>query len=99
METRPAPYAGQWWFEHRERADYRRVVFKPGKPNVISRYDLGNWLNLWRGWGVVPEKGRWPLLRNHVEQILSAGDPKVGDYTSDGQRGDFSTLMNRLNLR
>jgi hypothetical protein len=29
---------------------------------------------------VVPERGKWPLLRNHVELILSAADPKVADY-------------------
>jgi hypothetical protein len=72
--------AGEWWFEHPRRADYRGVVFKPGKPAVISRPETGSWLNLWRGWGVLPEKGQWPLLRNHIEQILSGGDPKMADY-------------------
>src|SRR5262249_44381456 len=72
--------AGEWWFEHPARADYRGVVFKPGKPAVISRYESGSWLNLWRGWGVIPQRGRWSLFRDHVEQILSGGDPKMADY-------------------
>jgi len=71
---------GQWWFENPQRADYRGVVFEPGAPNVIIRKETGRWLNLWRGWGVMPERGDWSLLRNHVEQILSAGDPAVADY-------------------
>jgi hypothetical protein len=37
-------------------------------------------LNLWKGWGVEPRKGQWSLIRDHIEQILSAGDPKVADY-------------------
>jgi hypothetical protein len=72
--------AGEWWFDHPDRADYRGVMFRPGAPAVISRRDHGNWLNLWRGWGVMPQKGRWPLMRDHVEQILSGGDPKAADY-------------------
>jgi hypothetical protein len=72
--------AGEWWFDHPGRADYRGTVFKPGKPSVIVRPESGSWLNLWRGWGVMPERGQWPLLRNHVEQILSAADSKVADY-------------------
>ena len=72
--------AGQWWFDNPRRADYRGVVFKPAKPAVISHYGAGNWCNLWRGWGINPEKGRWPLLRQHIEEVLSGGDPKMTDY-------------------
>jgi hypothetical protein len=72
--------AGAWWFEHPHRADYRGVVFKPGKPAVINHRDSGSWLNLWRGWGIAPEKGRWPLMRNHIEVVVSGGDPKMADY-------------------
>ena len=71
---------GQWWVEHPRRSGYRGVVFKPAKPAVITRGDHGDYLNLWKGWGVVPRKGRWPLMRDHIEQILSAGDPKAADY-------------------
>jgi hypothetical protein len=28
----------------------------------------------------MPQRGRWPLLRDHLEQILSAADPLVADY-------------------
>jgi hypothetical protein len=71
---------GQWWFEHPRRADHRGVVFQPGAPNVLIRPESGSWLNIWRGWGVTPQRGRWPLLRDHLEQILSAADPVVADY-------------------
>ena len=71
---------GEWWFRSPDRADYRGVVFKPGKPAVISSDEAGSWMNLWRGWGIIPEAGQWPLLRKHVEEILSGGDPTMADY-------------------
>ena len=71
---------GQKWFEHPQRANYRGVMFKPGMPAVINNRDTGSWLNVWRGWGILPEKGKWPLLRRHVEEILSGGEPKMADY-------------------
>jgi hypothetical protein len=58
----------------------KETVFEPSAPNVVIRRESGSWLNLWRGWGVVPERGKWPLLRGHVEEILCAGDPAVADY-------------------
>jgi hypothetical protein len=71
---------GQKWFEHPQRANYRGVTFKPGMPAVINNRDTGSWLNLWRGWGILPAKGKWPLLRKHVEEVLSGGDQKMADY-------------------
>jgi Family of unknown function (DUF5906) len=71
---------GQRWFEHPQRANHRGIVFKPGMPAVITHPDTGSWMNLWRGWGIFPEKGKWPLLRGHVEVILSGGEPKMADY-------------------
>jgi hypothetical protein len=71
--SRGAPLTlGQWWFDNPHRADYRGVVFKPGKPAIIVRPD-GSWLNLCRGWGVIPERGKWPLLRNFVQWRCSDG--------------------------
>jgi hypothetical protein len=70
---------GQWWFEHTQRSNHRGVIFKPGAPYVIIRSD-GSWMNLWRGWAIEPQRGKWSLLRNHVEQVLSAGDPALADY-------------------
>jgi Family of unknown function (DUF5906) len=71
---------GQKWFEHPQRANYRGVTFRPGMPAVINNRDTGSWLNVWRGWGILPEKGKWPLLRKHVEEVLSGGDQKMADY-------------------
>jgi hypothetical protein len=71
---------GEWWFNSPQRADYRGVVFKPGKPFVISSPEIGSWMNLWRGWGIQPAKGRWPLMRKHIEEILSGGEQTMADY-------------------
>ena len=49
-------------------------------PAVINNRDTGSWLNVWRGWGILPVKGKWPLLRKHVEEVLSGGDQKMADY-------------------
>ena len=40
----------------------------------------GNRLNLWRGFGVFPKKGKWKLMRNHIYYVLGAGDRKAGRY-------------------
>jgi hypothetical protein len=37
-------------------------------------------MNLWRGWGIQPVKGRWPLMRKHIEEILSGGEQAMVDY-------------------
>ena len=71
---------GQKWFDHPQRANFRGVTFRPGMPAVINNRDTGSWLNVWRGWGILPQKGKWPLLRKHVEEVLSGGDARMADY-------------------
>ena len=83
---------GQKWFEHPQRANYRGVTFRPGMPAVINNRDTGSWLNVWRGWGILPEKGKWPLLRKHVEEVLSGGDQRWPTTISAGLLGAFKTL-------
>jgi hypothetical protein len=71
---------GEWWWQHPARADYRGIVFRPAAPAIISDRVSGNFINLYRGLGLEPKKGHWPLMRNHTEQILSGNDPKAADY-------------------
>jgi hypothetical protein len=43
---------GQWWLGHRDRLQFRGVMFRPGATKVVSEC-----LNLWQGWGVDPKEG------------------------------------------
>jgi hypothetical protein len=66
---------GKWWLAHPDRRQYRGVVFIPGGEPIIDGR-----LNLWRGWGVEPKRGDWPLLREHIHEVLAARDDDVDAY-------------------
>lgn len=66
---------GKWWLEHTKRRQYLGLRFLPGKPEEVNDY-----LNMWRGYAVMPKKGDWSLMRNHITQVLGSGNPEYGDY-------------------
>lgn len=66
---------GSWWLNHKNRRQYAGLLFKPGDPAVIDGH-----LNLWRGWGIEPKKGKWTLLKNHIAEVLADGDKKSEEY-------------------
>ena len=66
---------GQWWLSHKDRQQYRGVLFRPGAPGVVNEF-----LNLWQGWGVEPIAGDWSLIRKHVYDVVAGGNKKFGDY-------------------
>ena len=66
---------GQVWLSHRNRRQYRGIVFVPGGEGVISRC-----LNIWQGWGVMPKAGDWGLIRAHIEEVIAAGNAEYADY-------------------
>ena len=66
---------GQWWLSHRDRQQYRGVLFKPGAPGVVNEC-----LNLWQGWGVEAIAGDWGLIRKHVYKVVAGGNKEFGDY-------------------
>jgi hypothetical protein len=37
-------------------------------------------LNLWRGWGVPPEAGDWSLMRQHLVEVIAAGNAEAAEY-------------------
>jgi hypothetical protein len=66
---------GKWWLLHADRMQYRGLIFTPaGNPIIDGR------LNLWSGWGVEPKRGDWPLLREHMFEVLAARDDDVDAY-------------------
>jgi len=67
---------GRWWLKHPKRRQFLGVMFEPGgKPVVDGK------LNLWTGWGVEPKPGDWSLMRDHIFEVLAAGNDDVDRYT------------------
>lgn len=66
---------GTWWLRHKDRRQYKGLLFRPGTGSVIDGY-----LNLWRGFGVVPRPGQWPLMRRHIKEVLAAGNEEQDKY-------------------
>jgi hypothetical protein len=71
---------GQWWWRHPKRREYDGVVFQPLAPPEIVTPDGQRLMNSYRGWGIDPKPGDWPLIRRHIKEVLANGDPKTGDY-------------------
>lgn len=66
---------GRAWIEHRRRRTYKGgVILAPNKQVRPDQY------NLWRGYGVEPQKGDWQLMRLHILDIICCGDHKLYDY-------------------
>jgi hypothetical protein len=66
---------GGWWLSHRDRRQYRGVIFRPGAPVVVS-----DCLNIWQGWGVVAGPGDCGLIRRHIEEVIAGGNAEYADY-------------------
>jgi hypothetical protein len=66
---------GRWWLTHPDRRQYRGVVFIPGAEPIVDGR-----INLWRGFGIEAKRGEWPLMREHIFQVLAASDDAVDLY-------------------
>ncbi len=71
---KPTPL-GELWLKHPKRRQYEGVVLEPDLRKAPS-----DRLNLYRGWGVVPKLGQWPLMAWHITNILANGDPSSSGY-------------------
>jgi phage/plasmid primase-like uncharacterized protein len=61
------------FFEKARR--YHDLVFIPGGPR-----EIGDQLNLWRGFGVKATAGKWPLMRAHMREVMAAGIEEQDRY-------------------
>ena len=68
-------HIGHWWLDHPARRTYHGVTFLPGGEPVID-----DWLNLWTGFGVRPRKGEWGRMKEHIFEVLAAGDDAFNAY-------------------
>jgi hypothetical protein len=67
---------GTYWLKHRLRRSYEGLDLVANGPPELP----GNRLNIWRGFGVEAKQGKYPVLRWHLDNILSNGDPLAAKY-------------------
>jgi Family of unknown function (DUF5906) len=64
-----------WWLSHKRRRQYLRgVVFDP------TNAAPPDYWNLWSGFAVKPQAGNWSLMRNHILEVLCAGNEEHSIY-------------------
>lgn len=64
-----------YWMEHADRPTAIGFTIDPqGERFVDGR------LNLWQGYGVEPVPGEWPLLRQHILDVICSGNEEHADY-------------------
>jgi hypothetical protein len=66
---------GKWWIKHKDRRQYRGVVFAPGERKVVDGH-----YNLWSGWGVLATEGDWGLILDHIRDVVAGGNRKFAEY-------------------
>jgi hypothetical protein len=64
---------GKWWFMHRDRRQYERIAFAPGR-------DIPGAYNLWQGFACEAKQGDWTSFREHVRENVCRGDEALFDY-------------------
>jgi hypothetical protein len=74
--TKKTKTLGTAWMEHPNRRQYEGIDLVPDAPKVLPN----GYLNLWRGFGVEPTSGEWPLMQQHISEILASGDAKAAEY-------------------
>ena len=67
---------GAAWLEHPQRRQYDGVDLVPNAPKELPN----GYLNLWRGYGIEPKQGKWPLMLRHICHVLAGGDLKAAKY-------------------
>jgi hypothetical protein len=67
-----------YWFGWKGRRQYlgRGVAFEPGGPLEVPN----DMLNMWRGFAITPKPGDWPLLHNHIRNVLCSGNQQHYQY-------------------
>jgi hypothetical protein len=76
-ETVVSTPLGDWWWMHSGRRQYNGVVYMP----EVNEDTVGDKLNLWRGFAVVPVKGtHHEQFLEHLRENICAGDEKTYQY-------------------
>jgi hypothetical protein len=62
------------WFAHRDRREYRGIIFLPGKPTPPGYYPL------WRGWPLTPRPGDCHLYLQNIHENLCSKNAELYEY-------------------
>jgi hypothetical protein len=65
---------GEAWLSHRNRCTYERLAMIPAGETPPGTF------NLWRGFGVAPQPGDWPLIRQHLLDVVCSGNHQHFDW-------------------
>jgi len=66
---------GTWWLKHPRRRQYDGITFQPGGAQIVDGR-----FNLWRGFSFDPKAGDWSLMREHIREVLAAGNEESDTY-------------------
>ena len=64
---------GEFWLKHAERREYETLVFSPGETPRRC-------FNLWQGFAVQPKPGTCERFKQHLREVICAGDQNKFDY-------------------
>lgn len=68
--------AAAYWLKHPGRRQYiKGIKFDPSRTGAED-----GWLNLWNGLAIEPKRGDWSLLRDHMLNVICAGNTEHFDY-------------------
>lgn len=67
---------GAYWLKWRQRVSYDGIDLIPNQPSLLP----GNLLNLWQGFSIAPQEGRWDRMKEHIGEILAEGRSDCLDY-------------------
>ncbi len=67
---------GAYWLKWPGRESYEGIDLVPNGPRVLENGAL----NLWGGFGATAALGDWSLMRQHICEVLAAGDPEAAQY-------------------
>jgi hypothetical protein len=76
--AKTASTAAQAWVGSSGRCEYNHIGYWPDNHSRLT-----NSYNLWRGWGIEPQEGDWSVIREHIFEVLAAGDQDKADYVLD----------------
>jgi hypothetical protein len=75
-EEKESKPLGAYWLKWPGREGYEGIDLVPNGPRVLENGAL----NLWGGFGVTAAAGDWSLMRQHICEVLAAGDPEAAQY-------------------
>jgi hypothetical protein len=71
---------GDWWLTHPRREEYFELVLRPDTLAREVQVHGRRCLNLWRGFAVKPKAGDWGRMREHIYNVLAAGNTEAAEY-------------------